>query len=114
MPGIRRATGGAVAGLGVIVALAVPALPAYAAPYTGGATITSNTSNPDQGGGLTIHVAGMAPGEKVDDSIHSVFTLLNTVLADINGAFTTTVTLPDGLTGNHVVTATGESSGRTA
>jgi hypothetical protein len=114
MPGIRRATGGAVAGLGIIVAVVVPAVSAHADPYTDGSSITSSTSNPDVNGPLTFSVAGMDPNELVDNAAHSAVIHLNTVRADANGAFTTTVTLPKGLTCDHTITSTGQTSHKTA
>jgi hypothetical protein len=58
---------------------------------------------------VTVSGSGFVPNELIDLTLHTETVLLKTVQADSSGAFSTTVTLPTGVTGSHTIVATGRS-----
>jgi hypothetical protein len=107
--------------LRAIVALAVCAFgsmllapAASAAPYppTVCASLSVSTTNPLPGQEITVSGENFIAGASVRLELHTVIYVLKTVDADGAGSFTTTVKLPDGVTGSHtIVAATGAPSG---
>lgn len=111
----RRTIGALVTVVGMIASLAMFAGAASAAtPYTTNASISVNTSNPPEGGQLTISGIDFGPNEEVEIDLLSGAIRLAVVTTDANGSFTTTVTLPDGVTCDHTILSTGRTTGRSA
>lgn len=110
---IRRLTASVAVAVGFLLGALAFTAPANAAPYTNQATIAVSTQNPPVGGSLTISGEGFAAGETVSLSLHTQTYNLGSANADDSGRFTTTVTLPSGVSGVHTILATGLSSGQT-
>lgn len=87
---------------------------AQAAPYSTQPTIAANTQTPTEGGSFTVTGDGYLPGETVDVVLHSTPFALGSAVADLNGDFSLSVTLPSGVSGSHTITSTGVTSGRVA
>jgi hypothetical protein len=79
--------------------------PAGAAPYGGGASIALSASTVAEGGHVTISGTGFEATRTVTLTLHTVTVSLGTAQTDASGAFSTTVTLPSGVTGSHTITA---------
>jgi hypothetical protein len=107
--------------LRAIVALAVaafgsmllaPAASAAQYPTTVCASLSVSTTNPLPGQEITVSGENFIANASVRLELHTTIYVLKTVTADADGAFTTTVKLPDGVTGTHsLVAATGAPSG---
>lgn len=95
-------------------ALLLSATAAGAAPYNPDASLSSNTTNPDVGGRLTLSGVNYGANEDVALDLHSQVVRLSTVRADANGSFTTTVRLPANFECEHFVTALGLTTDRSA
>ena len=102
----------AVAALGLVfvvpatTASAAPVCPPY--PANAGASLAVSTTNPQPGETITVSGSHFVANASVRLELHTTVTVLKTVQADANGDFTTTVKLPDGVTGTHtIVAATG-------
>lgn len=105
-----RACAGAVTALGIAAAPIALAASASAAPYVVDPATALNTTNPDQGGPLTVTGSGWADTEvRVD--LHSEVVTLGTVNVDADGSFKATFTLPASFSCAHFVTSTGLTSG---
>lgn len=87
---------------------------ASAYPTGTAATIGVSNSTPPVGGTDTVFGAHYQPGETVSLSLHSAVYSLGSATADGSGAFSTTVTLPAGVSGSHTIVGTGLTSGETA
>jgi hypothetical protein len=75
-------------------------------------TTTTDESTASPGGTMTVHTAGLAPGEAVKVTMYSEPILLATGNADDNGTYTTQVELPaDAPIGDHDIEVRGETSG---
>jgi hypothetical protein len=85
--------------------LAVPAQSALAYPPTTCPSLSVSTTNPQPGATFTISSSGMPANSNVRLELHSDPILLKTVTTDANGSFSTSVTLPDGVTGTHTIVA---------
>jgi hypothetical protein len=72
--------------------------------------LSGSTTIPAQGGVVTVHGTGFVPDAAVALGLRSTGQVLATVTADAQGAFTTTVQLPDQLTGRQVIVATSGAS----
>jgi hypothetical protein len=83
-----------------------------AEPYTGAASVAVSSSNPCQGAPLTITGVGYVPGSVEVLTIGA--TVIGRPVADAQGAFSITVTLPDSLSGQQTVSVVGPSGGRLA
>jgi tripartite-type tricarboxylate transporter receptor subunit TctC len=78
-------------------------------------TLTGNTTTVGPGGTITLNGTGFQPGETVTLQLFSTPVTLGASMANSQGAFTTTVTIPANTTpGNHTIVATGNTSGATA
>jgi hypothetical protein len=85
---------------------AAPVCPPY--PPNAGAELAVSTTNPQAGETITVSGAHFVPNASVRLELHTTVFVLKTVQADASGDFTTTVKLPDGVTGTHtIVAATG-------
>jgi hypothetical protein len=103
--------------LRAVVALAVAvfgsmllAPAANAAPYppTVCASLSVSTTNPLPGQEITVSGINFVANASVRLELHTTIYVLKTVTADADGSFSTTVKLPDGVTGTHtIVAATG-------
>jgi hypothetical protein len=106
MSGRRRSAALLVALLASLLALVAGAASSQAAPgYTGHASISFSASGTC--GHLTVDGQGFAAGEQVVITLHTKTFTLATVTTDSSGSFSTVVTLPAGVTGNHQILATG-------
>lgn len=72
---------------------------------SGTLVLSSGTAGP--GGDVTASGGGFAPVSPVQITIESTPVLLRTVTSDSDGAFSTTITIPDAFTGDHTISATG-------
>jgi hypothetical protein len=93
------------------VAPAAGAAPSVACPPyppSVGAALAVSTTNPQPGDSITVTGSHFVANASVRLELHTTVVVLKTVQADASGDFTTTVTLPDGVTGTHtIVAATG-------
>ena len=77
--------------------------------YPGGrASLMVSTQSPAEGGQLTVSGTGAAPNETLTLTLDTG-AVLGTTTADSTGAFSTTVTLPSGVTGHHIITVSGSA-----
>lgn len=106
MPAIKRMIYSTVAVMTMLVATVLFASTANAAPYTNAPTLSVSTSNPAVGATLTVAGADFVAGTTVDLTLHTQTYDLGTATVDAGGSFTTTVTLPAGVSGTHTLTAT--------
>jgi LPXTG-motif cell wall-anchored protein len=107
---------GILATLGLVAANALSALPASAAaPYPPGGTPTLSVSTTVPAPGQTIIISGTGWGadEVVTLVLHSTPVTLASPLTDGNGAFSVPATIPSDVQGDHVLTATGGTTGQT-
>jgi hypothetical protein len=75
-------------------------------------TTSTDETTSSPGGTVTVHAAGLAPGEAVQVSMHSEPVLLTTGSANGDGTYTTQVVLPDDAPlGDHHIEVRGETSG---
>lgn len=88
--------------------------PAAQAPgcYPGGkgVSVAVSTTRPLVGEQITVSGAHFKAGATVRLVLHSPGTVLKTVTTNDRGMFTTTVTLPDGVTGRHRLVAVGPAN----
>jgi hypothetical protein len=84
---------------------AVPAQSALAYPPTTCPSLSVSTTNPQPGATFTVSSSGMPAHSQVKLFLHSDPILLKTVETDASGSFSTSVTLPDGVTGTHTIVA---------
>ncbi|MGN8244231.1 family 43 glycosylhydrolase [Cellulomonas soli] len=109
----------------VVLTAAVPVIPVPVTPTptpgamsplpsaAAGGAVTLGSGVVTVGGSLTVQGSGFLPGERVDLVLHSTPVRLGAATADVTGAFTATVRVPDGVpTGRHTLWATGAISGR--
>jgi hypothetical protein len=89
--GLAFAAGGALAGS------------AQAAPYANHVTCSVNVSNPAPGGTITIACTGAHANVTLTIILHSKGIVLGTITTDSSGTGSTSVTLPSGITGHHVL-----------
>ena len=115
MPSMKRPQAALIAVFALFVAAVAFAGPANAAPYTSQATCSVSDQTPAAGSSLTLSCSGFGANETVNITLHSHgVTVLAPGATNASGAFSTTVTLPAGVTGTHTLTAVGATSGRTA
>lgn len=74
-----------------------------AAPYSHHMSCSVDSSNPPEGGTVTIHCTGAHPNVPLTIYLHPKNYFLGSVTTDHSGNATTTVTLPAGETGHHVL-----------
>ncbi len=109
---VSKRTIAAVVGVIAVLAAAISfATSANAAPYSNQPTTGVSNTTPSVGGTDTVSGSGYDPNELVDLVLHSAPYNLGTARADSAGNFSTTVTLPAGVSGSHTIIATGETSG---
>ena len=96
----------------LIIATLTFAATANASPYTNAATVSVSNQNPSAGGSLGVTCAGLTGGEQVGISLDAQ-TGLGSGTADASGSFNTTVTLPQGVTGQNTIACAG-AAGETA
>ncbi len=106
MSAIKRMIYSTVAVTTMLVATVLFASTANAAPYTNAPTLSVSTSNPAVGANLTVAGADFVAGTTVDLTLHTQTYDLGTATVDAGGSFTTTVTLPAGMSGTHTLAAT--------
>lgn len=79
--------------------------PAY--PPTTCAQMSTSTTHPQPGAHITITGSSFDANTRVRLYIKKPRILLRSIITDANGAFSTTVKLPDGLFGNRIIIAVG-------
>lgn len=99
------------AGLGLAVAGAASAAPC---PYSSCVSIAVSDQNPPEGGTDGVTGSGWTPGDTVNLTLHTATYSLGSATVAADGTFSTTVDLPDGVTGNHTVVGTDPATGDTA
>jgi alpha-L-fucosidase len=97
--------------LGVVALCAAvfftPAMQAQAyPPTTCPGMLSLSTTTPLAGETITVTGADFTPGAQVHLVLHTKVFGLGTFKADSQGGFTAQVTLPEGVTGGHVISAT--------
>jgi hypothetical protein len=105
-----------IAVLGMVLAAVSFSASAGAAPPPGSSTGSGTspvvtTQTPPAGGQLGVSGQGCGPFETIDISLDNGAFPLGTTQTDSSGAYDTTVTLPDGVTGPHTLSVVGETSG---
>jgi hypothetical protein len=113
MPTSKRLGAPLIVVFGIIAAMVAFAVPADAAPYTTQPTTSVSNQTPAAGSAVTFCGQGFLPGETVSIALDNG-TRYPSVTTDTSGAFCSTVVLGATLTGTHVLTATGQTSGRTS
>jgi hypothetical protein len=108
----RRFTAALVGLVALILGAAAFSGSALAAPYVNAATVSVSNQNPSEGGSLGVTCAGFTGGEQVGITLGAQ-TDLASGTADASGSFNTTVTLPQGVTGQHTIVCAG-AAGETA
>jgi acetyltransferase-like isoleucine patch superfamily enzyme len=108
----------AIIGLAIAVVVSVlfaPGATANAEPGPYGnkcSSLAVSTTNPLPGEEITVSGQDFQPNASVRLELHSTVYVLKTVTTDANGSFETTVTLPEGVSGEHtIVAATGTLGG---
>lgn len=95
------------ASVGLMVAVAPAATAAGPYPPSTCRTLSVSTTTPLEGGSLTVTGENFAPNAQVRIELHTTVSVLATVTSDGNGSFSTSVTLPAGVTGTHRIVAVG-------
>jgi hypothetical protein len=108
----RRFTAALVGLVALILGAAAFSGSALAAPYVNAATVSVSNQNPSEGGSLGVTCAGFTGGEQIGVTLDAQ-TDLGSGTADASGSFNTTVTLPQGVTGQHTIVCAG-AAGETA
>lgn len=85
-----------------------------AAPYTNQPVLTLSTSTPLEGSTLTVAGSGFGGGDTINITLHTATYNLGSVTTTGSGTFSTQVTLPAGVTGQHTIVATDANTGQTA
>lgn len=96
------------AGLGL--ALLGPAAAASAYPVVTCSTLAVSTTTPAAGETITVSGTNFRPNETVRLELHTDVHVLKTLTTGADGSFSTEVTLPDGVTGTHLLVAVGAST----
>lgn len=86
-----------------------PVAAANAYPVVTCSTLAVSTNTPAAGEVITVSGTNFKPDETVRLELHTRVYLLKTLTTGADGAFSTRVALPAGVTGNHVVVAVGAS-----
>ncbi len=93
------------------LALAGPAATAVAAPVayppTICPTLSVSTTTPAVGETITVTGINFDPNAHIRIELHTKIYVLANVVSDASGAFSTPVTMPPGVTGNHLIFAVG-------
>ena len=76
-----------------------------------GTTLRLSAGSAQPGGEIQIDGAGFAPGSPIELWLASDPIFLGEIVADGAGRFTTQITLPAGISGNHEIRALGQSDG---
>lgn len=103
----KRPLAAIIATAALAVATLTFAAPGNAAPYVKAPTLSVSTTSPCEGESLTVTGTDFVPGSTVQLTLQSTPTSLGSVVVNANGGFTTTVTLPAGVTGTHEIVAAG-------
>jgi hypothetical protein len=113
MSAIKRLRASLIVMLGVIMAVVGFAAPAAAAPYSNQATTSVSSSHPTAGSTITFCGAGFLAGERVAITLDR--TSYPSVNASKGGTWCTRIALSSRLSsGNHTLTATGNTSHRSS
>lgn len=95
------------AGLGFAVLGPVAAANAY--PVVTCSTLAVSTTTPAAGEAITVSGTNFKPNASVRLELHTRVYLLKTVTSGADGTFSTQVSMPDGVTGRHLIVAVGGS-----
>ncbi|MBW8801510.1 MAG: IPT/TIG domain-containing protein [Streptomyces sp.] len=93
--------------------LALAAGTAGAAPYTNQPTVRASTTNPAVGGTLTLSGSGFGANDTLTITLDTGDTL-GTTTTDSSGAYSVTVTLPAGVSGDHTIVVADEATDESA
>jgi hypothetical protein len=97
----------ALAGLALVSPSASAAARPVAYPPTTCATISVSTTTPAVGEAITVTGKNFGPNAKVTLTLHTRTYVLGSVTTSATGTFTKRVTMPAGVAGNHLLSATG-------
>lgn len=106
----RRSTSVLLAVVGLLTAVLASASSAGAAPYHKQPTLAVSTTTPAVGATITVTGADYGANETVNLTLHTATYNLGSAQTDANGGFTTSITLPAGVSGTHTLTGTGMTS----
>ncbi len=95
------------ASVGLMVAVAPAATAAGPYPPATCNNLSVSTTTPLEGASITITGKNFAPNASIRLELHTAVSVLATVTSDRNGAFSTRVTLPAGVTGTHQIIPVG-------
>jgi len=84
-----------------------PAANAMAYPPTTCPTLSVSTTTPLVGESIVVTGAKFTPNTNIRIELHTITYLLATVKSSAAGSFSTTVQLPDGVSGSHTIVAVG-------
>lgn len=84
-----------------------PAANATAYPPTTCPALSVSTTTPLAGESIVVSGTNFTPNTTIRIELHTAVTVLATVKSSAAGTFTTTVTLPAGVTGSHTIVAVG-------
>lgn len=107
MPVSKRTVAVLLAVLAMIAAATTFAVSANAAPYATAATLSVSNQTPVEGGSFVVSLSGFRANEGITLTLGS--TVLATGTTDSSGSFSSTVTLPPGVTGQQTIVGTGAS-----
>lgn len=93
--------------IGTVFGVVVFAAASDAAPYISQPTLSVSTQNPTEGASLGVSGAGYGANEQVNLTLQSATYNLGSAMTDGSGSFSTTVTLPAGVTGTHTIVGVG-------
>jgi hypothetical protein len=105
--------------LGAVVAVLVSAALSFAAsadaaPYHKQPKLSVSTTTPAVGATITVTGTDYGANETVELTLHTAVYTLGSAHTDASGGFTTSVTLPAGVSGTHTLVGTGMTSGGVA
>lgn len=102
----------AVTGVMLTTALAF-ATSSEAAPYSDGASVSVSTTTPAVGDNLTVAGSGFGANDTLRIALHTKVFDLGATHTDGAGAFSASVSLPDGVSGAHHIVVTDPATGQT-
>lgn len=92
---------------GVLIPATAASAQPHAYPPTICPTVAVSTTTPLEGQSITVSGVNFAPHTKLTLELHTQTYDLGTVTTDAQGTFTTTVKLPAGVSGSHLIVAVG-------
>ncbi len=99
---------------GLLLAIGFGSAAAQAAPYTNQATCALNTQTPPEGASVTLSCSGFGSVDRINIVLHTATISLGSATTNSAGAFSRTLKLPAGVTGQHTIVSTDTSTSQTA